>query len=105
MRTRLIGILVLAVGACGEDAPSCNQAVTHYYAQGCAAVDLTNGGAIVPKETMIVGCLNLVASAPRSCDAELDDFLICLGTVEESPTPVSSQCDCTSEQEELLRCS
>jgi hypothetical protein len=104
MRTLMrVGALVamFTAAACGEEAPSCQQAVSHYYGAGCRLVDV-NGRPFTEAE-VIGDCKGLLAVAPDSCVDDLEDLRFCFAGVPSPIGPVTD-CDCTREQDALLTC-
>ncbi len=86
--------------ACGGgEAPSCSQAFTAYYSNGCAFVDLQTNQP-VPKNTVIADCQSELRNIPSACKGEFDGFLICI----EGSSASENQCDCTSESDDYLSC-
>ena len=100
----LFMMVAVAVAGCGggEEAPSCQQAVDHYYSSGCAYYDLETGVQLAAGE-VLAACRDVLDRAPASCDEAIDDWLFCLdGVPEDSST--NAECDCSQEQERLLTC-
>lgn len=93
MKNLPMPVLIL-LAACGSDeaAPSCQQAVTSFYDTGCVFGDL-DGNELPPGEA-IDSCKSFLGVG---CDGPLEDFLFCLDEVDES-------CDCTQEQDDVIRC-
>lgn len=91
-------LLLLAVASCGGDdeaeVPSCQAAVTSYYAADCAYYDL-NTGEQIPAANVIDLCRDTLGVA--SCDSELEAWVVCMDTV-------GPDCDCSSEAEALISC-
>jgi hypothetical protein len=90
--------VVLAMTACGgEEVPSCQVALTNFYDVGCV---FTENNAVIPVAEMIQRCKDALGAAPASCEDEMDDYQICLGSVAND-----TQCvDCTDEADALLTC-
>jgi hypothetical protein len=82
--------------------PSCQQAFTHFYEAGCVYTDLSTGSEI-PVGDMIEACRQVLAEAPSICDGEVDDWIVCIDSVQ-SPSTTNADCDCSSEQEALFIC-
>jgi hypothetical protein len=100
MRKALALVLLVACG--GEDVPSCQQAVSHYYGAGC--VLLATNGQPYPEIEIVNSCKELLATSPsRACDEALEDLRICFGSVP-SPASGNADCDCTREQDAILTC-
>lgn len=96
-------IAMLVLVACGgEDAPSCQQAIGHFYEAGCRLFELA-GGRELPQAEAQGRCQDLLVSAPKSCLDELADLRSCWGGVR-SPATSNADCDCSSEQDTLLTC-
>jgi hypothetical protein len=111
MKRVLLGAL-LAVGACGSEdpAPTCQQAMAHFYGVNCFYADATvSPPRKLPQAEMIALCQDLALNAPDSCQGEIDDWLVCNNAVIGSPAGETPQlgdprCDCSQEQMALLRC-
>lgn len=88
------------MAACGEEPPSCQQAMTHYYGAQCVFRD-GNTGADIPRDEMIVACHGVAAEIPGRCQDVFDDWLICVGSVEGQ---TDAGCDCSREFQALLAC-
>ncbi len=95
---KILVVVALAVGACGSDAPSCNEAFSHFYAKGCVLVD--SSGAPYSQADVIVSCQQIAAAAPDNCIGKLDDWLSCLNGIENANTCTS----CSGEQMKLIEC-
>ncbi len=95
-----IALIALCFVSCTEeemvDVPSCQQAIAAFYNVGCYFVDSETGEQIPPVE-MAGACQMMRGEAPTYCQDELDDWMICLA---DSPP----NCDCSIEQEAILRC-
>lgn len=98
MRAALLALLVACGG--GEDAPSCQQAVTHYYDSGCV---LTDNGEPRSVDSALGLCQQLLAVAPPQCEDDLADFRSCLGGVP-TPSTTNADCDCSPEIDALITC-
>jgi hypothetical protein len=93
--------------ACASDdpAPSCQQAIAHYYAAGCRYIDTADSPPTTISQTEMINlCLTAAAEAPRSCQSEIDAWLVCNNEVP-TPSMTDQQCDCSTEFMALLRCS
>jgi hypothetical protein len=97
----LAAVLLMACGG-GEDVPSCQEAVTHYYDSGCAFFDLETGDQISAGQA-VSDCRFVLANAPPSCENDVEDLIVCLDSVPSDST-TNEDCDCASEQESLLTC-
>ncbi|MEO7735579.1 MAG: hypothetical protein ABIY55_31785 [Kofleriaceae bacterium] len=88
------------MAACSSDSapPSCQQAISHYYAAGCRFVNLETG-AEQSQSQAIAGCQSASSETPDRCDDEVDDWLRCIDS-----TSAAQQCDCSQEQMSILRC-
>lgn len=94
-------ILILAIAGCGgSDAPSCQQAVDHFYAAGCMFSD-ANGP--IPRDTFVLSCQSAASGTPANCQGELDDFLVCIDSVP-TPSTMDAQCDCSQTYMALQTC-
>ena len=82
------------MAACGEEAPSCQQAVSSFYATGCAFLD--PNGAPYSEGQAAQSCREVNAAVPDRCQAQFDDFVRCLES--------TSNCDCSREQDALFGC-
>lgn len=104
--------MAIAMG-CGGDAkpaPSCQQAMAHFYGVNCFYYD----GSVSParriaQTEMVANCQQLAIAAPARCQGEIDDWLECNANVEGVPsgTPTTIgdlRCDCSQEQMTILRC-
>lgn len=98
MMTMVVVSGLVACGSSAKPAPSCNQAISAYYAAGCAFRDLDTGQN-VPRDQVIAECQSGAGSTPPACQDEEDDLLVCLS--ESTP---AMQCDCSEEQMTLIRC-
>jgi hypothetical protein len=107
MRNFKVVLLTTVLFACGSSerpAPSCQQALAHYYAAGCTYFDgRTNPPSPIPQGQMVTFCQDAAINAPASCQDELDVWLRCDDEVPDHST-TNEQCDCSQEQMELLRC-
>jgi hypothetical protein len=99
---RTLGLIAMVlVAACGEDPPSCQQAVTHYYQSGCTFIG-TSGTATSQQEAFSV-CVQINTSVPDECRGEFEDWLECIHETPGSVT-TNAQCDCTQESDALFAC-
>lgn len=97
-------VLVVALVACGggEEAPTCQEAIGHFYGAGCALFD-TNGQ---PFSELVIleDCKRSLAIADdTSCEDEFADYRACLASVP-SPGNAQSCSSCAAEQEALFTC-
>jgi hypothetical protein len=93
-------VLVFVLAACGgssEPPPSCQDAVTSFYAVGCV---FSESGQAIPASEMITRCREARADAPSQCIDELDDLQWCLATVANDTECAA----CSREQEAILTC-
>lgn len=101
----IMGVMLL-VAACsggdGRSVPTCQQAVSHFYAAGCKFRDLQTG-MDVPEGEVTLQCRQLVEAAPGSCVDDVENYRICLNSVP-TPSTTNADCDCSAEQEALLTC-
>lgn len=103
MMRPLLG-LALLIGCGSDPPPSCQQALTHFYAAGCSYFDQrTNPPAPIAQSTMIASCQSVAANIPASCHDELDGWLVCNDHVPDHVTS-SAQCDCSAAYMALLEC-
>jgi hypothetical protein len=90
-----------ALAACSNEppAPSCQQAVDHYYGAGCTFVDLATD---MPRrqDAALDECQRAVDEALDDCDDEVGDWLRC---IDETSLP--DPCDCSQEETAMYRCS
>jgi hypothetical protein len=101
LKTVVVLVAACLVG-CGEEAPSCQQAVTHYYDAGCKLVNLATGTDFTKNE-IIADCRNTIATFPARCEGELEDLRFCFDSVP-SPAKTNADCDCSQEQDALATC-
>jgi hypothetical protein len=95
----------LVMVGCGTDdpAPSCQAAMSHFYASGCYYED-TSTKQMLGLQTMISRCEATQQTVPsRSCSAKFDDWLRCNNEVPDKSTTLAD-CDCSHEQMALLSC-
>jgi len=103
IRPVIVVLATAALTACGgEEAPSCQQAITHYYQSGCAYYDLQSGRQYSVGE-VVGACRDALQVAPASCTDEVEDWLFCMDSVPD-PATSNADCDCSYEQERLLTC-
>jgi hypothetical protein len=101
MRKMLMLLTATICCACGgEDVPSCQQAVSHYYAAGCVLV-MTNGQNYAELDIVADCKARIAASTGDACDNALDDLRVCFGNVT-SPAKSNADCDCSAEQDALV---
>ncbi len=100
MRTILVLVGVLGAG-CSSAPPSCQVAITDYYAAGCGFLDgSTNPPTPYSVNAAILSCKDVNAAVPDRCQAYFDDYVSCLDGVTST-----AQClDCTDEQDRLFGC-
>jgi hypothetical protein len=108
MRNIKVAFLSLGLFACGgssdKPAPTCQQAIGHYYSAGCSYFDGTvNPPAPIPQGQLVTACQDAAINAPASCQDELDTWLGCNNDVP-TPSTTNEQCDCSVEYMMLLRC-
>lgn len=103
MRVVLLSVLLSACSS-SDPPPSCQQALTHYYDAGCIYFDSTTSPpTTIPQGQMLAFCQGAAIDAPKSCQDELDAWLVCNNEVP-SPASANADCDCTQEYMALLRC-
>jgi hypothetical protein len=98
---RNLGILIATIccAACGGDVPSCQTAITQFYAAGCTFVNLSTNQPYTVNES-ILSCKDVNAAVPDRCQSYFDDYMHCLNDVKST-----SQCtSCTDEQDALFGC-
>lgn len=107
-------LLTLSLVACGgaddKPAPTCQQAMAHFYGVNCSYFD----GRVDPphqytQAEMITVCQDLAIETSASCQGTIDDWLECNDTVAGIPAGQTSglgdpRCDCSQEQMAILRC-
>lgn len=91
-------VMVLGAMGCGEDPPSCQQAVTHYYGAGCTFLNVNTGQATSQLEA-IGACSQINAAVSDGCRGQFEVWLECIHSV-----PNNTQCDCTQESDALFAC-
>jgi hypothetical protein len=103
MRKMAALVVAIGLGGCGggDEPPSCQQAVTHFYEAGCMLVD-ANGTPFTALE-VIENCKGLLGAAPDQCLDDLDNLRSCFGSVK-SPAMTNADCDCSAEQDAILTC-
>lgn len=110
MRKMIFAIAIMACGTEAKPAPSCQQAMGHFYGAHCFYFDATKNPP--PKFTladMVLLCQNLTIQAPASCQDEIDSWLTCNAAVIDGPIGGMDglgdpRCDCSQTQMALLRC-
>lgn len=102
MKYVVLLVVGFLMGCGGEEPPSCQQAVEHYYGAGCGFYDLDTGDPI-PANTIISVCRDIVSgSTTAACDSATEDFRFCLADVPDVAM-VNADCDCSQSQERLLQ--
>lgn len=97
---KLIGVACLVLAACGgEDVPSCQEAVTHFYDVGCTFVNLQTNQPYSLNES-ILSCKDVNAAVPDRCQSFFDDYLLCLDSVQSD----AACANCADEQDALFGC-
>jgi hypothetical protein len=106
MRRWILVVLVASAG-CGADAkraPTCAQAMAHFYAAGCRYADGSQQPPVPYSEADAVSlCQELVAAAPAQCQDEIDDWNECNASVP-SPASSTTDCDCLQDLQAISRC-
>ena len=100
---KLVGVMAVALFACGADdpPPSCQDAWTHFYGVGCAVYNLaTNPPTPYTLAEAIQGCQQVNAAVPDRCQSFFDDYQRCINGVKDSATCA----DCSQEQDALFGC-
>lgn len=105
MRTKAMVIgLVLMTACTGDEAPSCQQATTSYYASGCRLFNAsTNPPTELSQTQAQLFCQDVNGQVPDRCEAEFDDWKSCLGSRPDRAT-TNADCDCSREQDALFGC-
>lgn len=93
--------LVACGGGDGEDAPSCQDSVGHFYGAGCAFFDAQ--GTPATELEAVQACKDLLGGLPDRCLDELEDLRFCLAGI---PSPASdADCGgCSAEQDAIISC-
>lgn len=99
---KALALSVLVLVGCGEEPPSCQQAVSHYYGAGCELRD-SNGRPFTEGEIVASCKQSIAASTSSDCDAALEDLRFCFDSVP-SPAMTNADCDCSVEQDAVLTC-
>lgn len=93
--------MVWATAACGEDPPSCQNAVTNFYDAGCMFSD-ANGNP-TPLSQANAACQEANASVTDSCRGEFEDWLFCLDDIRAPVSDVICR-SCSEEFDALVAC-
>lgn len=99
---RFIAVMLLMLAACtSTEAPSCETAVTHYYAtSGCHFTDAN--GNVLTESNVGIACQQQAAQESSNCNGLLDDWLSCLNDLAPN---AGAQCSsCSSEQMAVIEC-
>lgn len=98
-------VVALLLGACaGDEAPSCQTAIGHYYASGCALGDIsTNPPMAFTQAKAQTFCQDVNARVPDRCQGEFDDWKTCLDSTPSS-AKTNADCNCSNEQDALFGC-
>lgn len=100
----LMSSVLFACGSTDKPAPSCQQALSHYYGAGCSYFDQsTNPPTPITQNNMAAFCQEAAANAPATCQDELDVWLRCNDEVP-AMSKTNADCDCSVEYMMLLRC-
>lgn len=83
-----------------DNAPTCQDALKHYYGAGCAYYD--QFGNQIELATMIGNCETGAAATPSECQPKLDAWLECDASVSSPAT--NADCDCSQTYMALLTC-
>ncbi len=83
-------------GAGCAEPPSCQQAMEHYYSEGCSFFNFSTNQE-TSRSQAIAGCYNFNVYTSDDCRDELEDWFQCLADV-------SSSCDCTRESDKYFSC-
>jgi len=93
-------LLLALLASCAADptpAPSCQDAVTHFYSVGCEYKDRTTGAVQTSSQVAQV-CVDLYAQKP-ACKSELDAWAACLDA-----RTGGADCDCSVELQAVTTC-
>jgi hypothetical protein len=96
---------VVAMIGCGSDdpPPTCQEAMTHFYAAGCFYRD-TSTQQDISVSMMITRCQETLASAPTSiCRARFEDWVTCNNDVPDTAKTVAD-CDCSEALRDVSAC-
>ncbi len=110
-RMKWIVVVLIAAGCFHDEpappdaalpAPSCQQAMEHYYDSQCVLFNPV-GGAKYTLGEAVAHCQMLLGAAVSSCLDEWDTLKRCYGS---APSPASSDadCDCSREQDATTTC-
>lgn len=97
--------MAVAMTACGSDdpPPSCQDAITHFYAVGCKFIDTsTNPPTETPEGTALNSCSQINAVVPDNCRDLFDDWKFCL--VENAGGNDANCGSCSQEADALFAC-
>lgn len=94
---------MLAATACGgDDPPSCDEAITHYYDSGCTFVNGDTGRPTTQQEARSA-CDEIDALVPDRCRGEFESWLSCVNSTPEEAAN-NADCNCSSETQALVDC-
>jgi hypothetical protein len=97
----VVTVMVMVAACGGDDPPSCQQAITHYYTSGCAFFNTSAGRATTEQEALSA-CSDINTAVPDQCRGEFESWLSC---IHDTPDNASgAQCDCTQESDALFAC-
>lgn len=96
--------IVVGLAACGgEEAPSCQQAIDHFYGAGCTFYDTsTTPPTATPQGTALNLCSQINVQIPERCRGEFDDWKFCLDSVAGGTN--ESCASCSQEMDALFAC-
>ena len=101
--TTLFSAVVMVGCGTDEPAPSCQTAMSHFYASGCYYKDSSTQQTL-SLEAMVARCEQTQRTAPSTkCSARFDDWLRCNHEVPDKSTTLAD-CDCSKEQTALQSC-
>jgi hypothetical protein len=100
MKTMGIVLVAALAAGCEGEPPSCQQAIAHFYGEGCAF--FSTSGVETSQNGALEACLEISVDNAPGCDDELGDWLICLHNVERPPNAQS--CDCSQDLMALITC-
>lgn len=96
----VVGVLVAACSS-SSDAPSCQEAIGHYYSAGCSYFDTS--GSPIAQGTIEGQCVQAASSAPSECISKLNAWLECNDSVPDGAT-TNAQCDCSQTFMAVVEC-
>lgn len=103
MRTWTWLAVAIAAMGCAErvanrPAPTCREALAHFYVVGCEYRDIESGAPFSLGQ-ITNDCEAYVAELSTRCPREVPDWISCMGE-----TTRADGCDCSPEQNALIEC-